>query len=130
CHSQRTTTAASPQKTTKTKPPIHAVASARLPIAAAAATRGFRSEPKRARRSRGAASARVSPSLTATRPSSRRRLHGRRFDERAEPPLARRVLIERRDEGRVVEIGPQNRQEHEFRVGRLPEQEVRQPHFA
>src|SRR5580693_5559400 len=128
CHSHRRTIDASHQKTAKTKPPIHAVASARLPIATAAATRGLRSEPNQARGTERIATG--SSPLTAMRTSSRRRLDGRGLDDGAKPPFARGVLVERGEEGRVVEIRPQDREEHEFGVGRLPEQEIRQPHFA
>ena len=127
CHSHRTTIDASHQKTAKIKPPIHAVASARPPIATAAATRGLRSEPNRAR---GAGRIAGSSPLTATRTYSRRRLDSRGLGDGAKSPFARSHTVQRREEGRVVEIGPQYRQEHEFGVGRLPEQEIRQPHFA
>ena len=68
CHSQRTTIEATHQKTAKIIPPNHAAASASAPIAAAAATRGLRSEPNRAR----GAGERGSSPITATRASSRR----------------------------------------------------------
>ena len=103
CHSQRTITAASHQKAAKMKPPTHAVASARPPITTAAATRGFKSEPKRLR---GAGRIAGSPPLNPTRPSSRRRLDRSRFDNRAKTTFPRRVLVERGEEGRVVEIRP------------------------
>ena len=126
CHSHRTTTDASHQKAAKMKPPIHAVASARPPITTAAATRGPRSAPNRVRGARGTGP----PPLNATRTSSRGRLDRGGFADSAKTPFPRGVLVERGAKGRVVEIGPQHGEKHEFRVSRLPEQEVREPHFA
>src|SRR5271163_1730810 len=126
CHSHNTTIEASHQNAANRKPPIHVAATATLPIATAAATRGQRSGPNRC-----GADPVAGPSSLAVMPiPSRRRLDGGRLDESAEPTLARRILIERGDESRVVEIRPQDRQEDEFGIGRLPEQEIRQPHLA
>ena len=129
CHSHNTTIEASHQNAANTKPPIHAAASATLPITTAAATRGRRSGPNRALaaapiRSPGP---RRSPSCPSPHEAD---LTAAGSTSSAEPTLARRILIERRDESRVVEIGPQDRQEDEFGIGRLPEQEIRQAHLA
>ena len=69
------------------------------------------------------------PPLKATRAPSRGRLDRGRFAYSAKTPFPRRVLIERGAEGNVVEIRPQDGKKHEFRVGGLPEQEVREPHL-
>src|SRR3984957_20407493 len=126
CHSHRTTRAASHQKAAKMKPPIHAVASAKPPIATAAATRGFKSGPKRLR---GAGRTAGSPPLTATRPSSRRRLDRGGFDNSAKTTFPRRVLVGSGVKGTDFEIRPKEREKHELSVGCLPEQEVRKPHL-
>src|SRR5665811_828838 len=51
-------------------------------------------------------------------------------DQAAEPALALLVFADRRFERGTVEVGPIDRQEHQFAIGRLPEQEVRQALFA
>ncbi len=49
---------------------------------------------------------------------------------RAEPPPAARVLLDRRAQPLLAEVGPERVVEDELRVGRLPEQEVRDPLLA
>src|SRR5664279_5750532 len=51
-------------------------------------------------------------------------------DQAAEPALALVVFADRRLERGAVEVRPIGRHEHQFAVGRLPEQEIRQPLFA
>ena len=51
-------------------------------------------------------------------------------DQAAEPPLAAAVFGDRALERGAVEIRPVDRHEHEFAVGRLPQQEVGQPLLA
>src|ERR1700757_3559718 len=48
-------------------------------------------------------------------------------DRAAETPIARGVYLARLPQVAPVEIGPQRVKEYQFRVGGLPEQEVRQP---
>src|SRR3970040_82560 len=45
----------------------------------------------------------------------------------SEPASATRVLVERRPELLLAEVRPQRVREHELRVRRLPEEEVREP---
>ena len=47
--------------------------------------------------------------------------------EAAEAALAPAIFVDGRPEGGVVEIGPEFRNEDEFRIGRLPGEEVRDP---
>src|ERR1019366_3934982 len=47
-----------------------------------------------------------------------------------EPALALLVFPDRRLKRGAVEVRPVGRHEHQFAVGRLPEQEIRQPLFA
>src|ERR1035441_5650958 len=51
-------------------------------------------------------------------------------DQAAEPALALLVFADRRLERGAVEIGPIGRHEHQFAIGRLPEQKIRQPLLA
>src|SRR5450631_182999 len=48
-------------------------------------------------------------------------------DQAAEAALALLVFADCRLERGAVEIGPISRHEHQFTIGRLPEQEIRQP---
>src|SRR5437763_12898327 len=48
----------------------------------------------------------------------------------AEAAVARGVFLDRGPEGAVVEVGPEVGQEDELGVGRLPEQEIRDPLLA
>ena len=51
-------------------------------------------------------------------------------DQAAEPAFAPAIFGDRAFERGAVEVGPVGRNEHQFAVGRLPEQEVRQPLLA
>ena len=51
-------------------------------------------------------------------------------DEPAEPALALPIFADRGFERGAVEIGPIGRHEYQFTIGRLPEQEIRQPLLA
>ena len=48
----------------------------------------------------------------------------------AEPPLARRILLDRRVERRFVEVGPQHRREQQLGISALPQQEIGQADLA
>ena len=129
CHSHSTSIDAIHQNATKTKPPIQPRRAQRTPSP--------RPRPREARdpgRTAGAAGRRSARRVTAGHGHAlcphEADLTAAGSTSGAEPPLARRILLQRGDERRIVEIGPQDRQEHEFGVGRLPEQEIRQPHFA
>src|ERR1017187_6474396 len=51
-------------------------------------------------------------------------------DQAAEPALALLVFADRRFERGAVEIRPKCRHKHQFAIGRLPEQKVRQALLA
>src|SRR5436305_14516935 len=50
-------------------------------------------------------------------------------DEPAKAPLAPAVFLDRGLKSRTIEVGPIDRREDKLRIGRLPEQEVREPLF-
>ena len=117
------------QKARKTIPPNQAAASAASPMTTAGGDAGPEVGPDAGRPS--ALAIRRPPSgFAVIRAPHEAVMTAAGSDDRAEPTFARRILVERRGEGRVVEIRPENRHEHQFGVGRLPEQEVRQPHLA
>ena len=53
-----------------------------------------------------------------------------RLRRAAEAAIPMGIFVDRRDQRRPVEIRPEDRQEDEFGVGRLPQQEIRQPLLA
>src|SRR5918998_5073352 len=71
----------------------------------------------------------------AWRETAGRSLHPRPWSSRpraqaAEAPFAPAVLVDGGPEGGVVEIRPEIGKEDEFRIGRLPGQEIRDPLLA
>ena len=114
----------------KTIPPVQATASATSPITTAAATRGHRSGPMREAPLPGVGRAPASSGF-ALIPRRAHEADMTTGDSTTAPKRRSRaaIVLERRDERRIVEIRPEDRHEHEFGVGGLPEQEVGQPHL-
>ena len=124
-------------------PPATSIPRARP--AAATAPEQSRTASRRHRRRRPRAAPAPAPSTTRStsslprEPAARSRCagsalrHGSRSgprDQAAEPALAPAIFGDRALERRAVEIRPIDRHEHEFAVGRLPQQEIGQPLLA
>src|ERR1035441_344030 len=99
-HSHSTAAAAAAQNTANGQPPKEPAASAIGPSTAAETMRNMRL-------------------LTGSGSDLR--------DQAAKPALALLIFADRRLERGAVEIRPIGRHEHQFAIGRLPEQEIRQP---
>ena len=125
-----TPTPAMHQNTRNGKPPTQADASASAIMTTPAATRSGRSAPNRERPTgpaRPSIAARFA--MRSRRPTS----HARSRPPAPRPavaPLAAAIFVERGLERGLVEIRPMDRQKHEFGIGGLPEQEIRQPLLA
>src|SRR5262245_61390374 len=85
--------------------------------------KGLGRHPSRRPRYRDLATSRSGPPSTTGEDSGV-------LGEAPEAPLALLVVADRLEQVLAGEIRPEDRREPEFRVGDLPEQEVRDPHLA